>query len=652
LDLNNLAELYSTMGDDAKAVSLLKRSLAIIEKTKGPWHPDVAINLNNLALDLARMGDYQNAHDFNMQAQRIDTKLIEQVMGFTSERQKINFLSTTFGKLYSFISLVRFYLDQSTSAVKDAFDIWIKRKGVILESQRRFQEALIYSEDPGAIQTFQELSKARAALSKLAFMGPGNEKIESYTARIDKLDKKINNLEVQLSQLSERFARQNRMAQADSEELARSLPENSALIEFAKIEMFNFNIREIGKRWDPAHYLVFILNARKANQIQLIDLGNAEAIDRMVNKLRNEISRYKNLKNIKTMTSTGELYKKVFLPIKKKLGDAKEVFVSPDGNLNLIPFEILQGPNGRFLIEDYTFNYLSAARDLLGFGKIGEKGHKALFIGDPDFDLKAKEKSSYLRQLGLEEEKKNTIAQRAKDMRGIYFARLPGTREEVAAICALLGEDKAALYTGKQALEEVLRQKQTPSILHIATHGFFLKDLSYGVSVNEEAIRGIQGIPQSIKSKGARLKITNPLLRSGLALAGANYALRYGDLGFNDGILTAEKILGLKLFGTEMVVLSACETGVGDVKMGEGVYGLRRALTQAGAKSLVMSLWSVPDRETKELMIQFYKNIQSAQMNRCQALRQAVLRQMKIVKDRYGHENPFFWGAFVFLGEP
>ena len=120
----------------------------------------------------------------------------------------------------------------------------------------------------------------------------------------------------------------------------------------------------------------------------------------------------------------------------------------------------------------------------------------------------------------------------------------------------------------------------------------------------------------------------------------------------SEGIVTAEKILGLRLTGTEMVVLSACETGLGEVKSGEGVFGLRRSFSQAGARSLVMSLWPVPDRETQELMVEFYRNVVSGGMNRCQALRQSMLRQMRIVKERYGEANPFFWGAFVFLGEP
>jgi CHAT domain-containing protein len=145
------------------------------------------------------------------------------------------------------------------------------------------------------------------------------------------------------------------------------------------------------------------------------------------------------------------------------------------------------------------------------------------------------------------------------------------------------------------------------------------------------------------------MAMENPLLRCGLALAGANRAgsVEQGS----DGILTADEVLSLPLRGTELVVLSACETGLGEVKKGEGVYGLRRVFTQAGARSLVMSMWSVPDRETQELMVEFYRNAVSGKMDRCQALRQAALKQKEVVRQRYGQDHPYYWGAFVFLGQ-
>jgi CHAT domain-containing protein len=197
----------------------------------------------------------------------------------------------------------------------------------------------------------------------------------------------------------------------------------------------------------------------------------------------------------------------------------------------------------------------------------------------------------------------------------------------------------------------VLWQKGTPKILHLATHGFFLSDPDFDDFEEDIMSRGIH-LVRLPKKQGKKAKIKSLLLRTGIALAAANNTLSVQNTGISDGIVTAEKVLGLRLRGTDMVVLSACETGLGKVMLGEGVFGLGRAFTQAGAKSLVMSMWKVPDLETKELMIEFYRNIMSGSMNRCKGLRLAALKQMKIVEARYGHTNPLYWGAFVFMGEP
>jgi len=234
-------------------------------------------------------------------------------------------------------------------------------------------------------------------------------------------------------------------------------------------------------------------------------------------------------------------------------------------------------------------------------------------------------------------------------MRGLKFGRLPGTLKEVSIISSLIGQEKALLYTDKQALDEILMKTGTPGILHLATHGFFLEDQDLS-SLQDDDRGGLMSAMPVQKTPGVRVRHENPLLRSGIALAGANKALL--KEGQSQGIVTADKILELKLRGTDMVVLSACETGLGDVQSGEGVYGLRRAFIQAGAKSLVMSLWSVPDTETKEFMMLFYQNVLSGKMSKIQAFRNAVLQQKEVVKQRYGEAHPFFWAAFVFLGEP
>jgi len=465
------------------------------------------------------------------------------------------------------------------------------------------------------------------------------------------LEREKERLETALSKLSQAFALKQKIAKADSEKVRKTLPGNTALIDFARIDMPNFKAKGEDERWKPAHYLAFVLHSGKGDKVEMVDFGDAEEIDKAVSGFNNVVSDIRDVKGTKAIKLSKKIYDLVFEPIKKKLGDVKEIFISPDGNLNLIPFEVLQAPDGKFLIEDYTFNYLAAGRDMLGFGEIKGNGDKTLLMGDPDFDMGKEEKESTLRKLALREGEQKETVKRSSDMRGFHFSRLPGTREEVKAIQSLLGEKESEIYIGKQALEEVLRQKGTPTILHLATHGFFLSDVELGDLRGDTMRSGFQAF-FSPMARGGNVRIENPLLRSGIALAGANNALKSEDTEKSDGIVTAEKILGLRLRGTDMAVLSACETGLGEVKCGEGVFGLRRTFTQAGAKSLVMSMWAVPDKETKELMVEFYKNILSGKMNRCQALRQAALKEMQIVEECYGYPNPLYWGAFVFLGEP
>jgi len=649
--LNNLAGLYKTMGDYAKAEPLHKRSLTIAEKGLGPDHPEVARYLNNLALLYAAKEEFSKAYSLVIRAQKIDEKLIDQIIGFASEDRQTLFLSSRMSDLEAALCLAAMHLREDPLVRKDALDIWLRRKGIVLEAQRRFQEALVYSDDPRAVSTFQRLAKIRSQLSQVTFGGPGKEGSEAYQRKIADLEIKKRDLEEKLNSLSQAYALKKKIERADSRKVAQTLPVKTVLLEFVRINTFNFKAKRKETRWLPPRYLAFVLHSGKGDTVEMVDLGDAGEIDKAIALFKKELGESKGREALKSMETSRRIHDLVFEPLLKALEEVKEVFISPDGNLNLIPFEVLQDQNGRFLIEKYTFNYLAAGRDILGFGETNGKTGRDLLLGDPDFDLGADEKASTLRKLGLAEGKSGGPIKRSRDMEVFSFQRLPGTREEVEALKRLLGDEEVDLYTGREALEEVLKKKKTPRLLHLATHGFFLSDQDYSAHREEGVGRGVQlAGTQTPMVKG--IKVENPLLRAGIALAGANNTLRSGDGEKSDGIVTAEKVLGLKLRGTDMVVLSACETGLGEVMAGEGVYGLRRAFIQAGTKSLVMSMWSVPDRETRELMVAFYKNMLSGKMSRCQALRQAALKQMQVVKKRYGNKNPFYWGAFVFLGEP
>jgi CHAT domain-containing protein len=196
------------------------------------------------------------------------------------------------------------------------------------------------------------------------------------------------------------------------------------------------------------------------------------------------------------------------------------------------------------------------------------------------------------------------------------------------------------------ALEARLKERRSPRVLHLATHGFFLTDQEHDPNKESRALEIIGAETGDIGRLSGPLP-ENPLLRSGLALAGAQTWLdgKVPPPEAEDGLLTAEDVAGLDLLDTELVVLSACETGLGEVRTGEGVFGLRRAFIVAGARTLVMSLWKVPDEQTCELMIDFYKRVLAGQ-GVADALRQAQLA----MKEK--HPDPHFWGAFICQGYP
>jgi CHAT domain-containing protein/Flp pilus assembly protein TadD len=655
-----LAKLSHATGDYGKAEALYTRALSIYEKALGPNHPKAAVCFDSLATLRGALNDYPGAFAFCLKAQAVNQVVLDQVMDIPSEELKIKYLTTKEQSLHTFLSLVSQHMRGQAPAVKSAFETWVKRKGLVLESQKRLYESLIYHEDPEALRIFQELERVRARLSTLAFSQLEKENLDAYRKRMEDLEREKEKWVEQLTRLSRAFALQKKFVSADAEAIAKALPGQAALIEFARINTFNFGAKGRRGRWLPARYLAFVLHAGKGGEVRLVDLGDAAEIDAAVARLKTEVAAERRAPHAGAKDASQRLYDLVFRPITPELGSAREIFISPDGNLNLIPFEVLRGPGERFLIEDYNFNYLAAGRDVLSFKEIKSGVGPALLMGDPDFDLGEDKKESALKKLALKGPSREGQARRSVEMRGLRFSRLPGTREEVLAILGLFGKNETESYLGEDALEEVLRARGTPRILHMATHGFFLEDAKRPeVSETEDFIgdRGLVGadapVPAPVAVAGTATGVKNPLLRSGIALAGANRSMaESGDAPGSEGIVTAEKILGLKLWGTEMVVLSACETGLGDVRTGEGVYGLRRAFTQAGAKSVVMSMWSVPDAETKELMIEFYRGAQSRKMNRCQALRQAALKQMAVVKQRYGYPHPFYWGAFVFMGEP
>ena len=367
--------------------------------------------------------------------------------------------------------------------------------------------------------------------------------------------------------------------------------------------------------------------------------------------------------------------------VRQLLGNTRTILLSPDSQLNLIPFAALVDESDRYLVENYSITYLSSGRDLLRLQNNAQSRSQPIVVANPDYDkpgdpsvkiatnsetsLPTPSSSSLkLRSLRLQGEESNIVPpflrgargdrrelgrgnQRSSELAQLQFDALPGTAEEAKAITPVL--PGVTLLTGSQATENAIKQLQSPKILHIATHGFFLNNVplvappAFGIttllqdrgSLVPELRPG--AIPASPTGKSE-----NPLLRSGLALAGFNPR----KSGSEDGVLTALEVAGLNLSGTQLVVLSACETGLGDVANGEGVYGLRRALAIAGTESQLISLWKVDDEGTKDLMVSYYQRLMN-NIGRSQALRQTQLEMLN--SNTYQH--PYYWAAFIPSGD-
>ena len=294
------------------------------------------------------------------------------------------------------------------------------------------------------------------------------------------------------------------------------------------------------------------------------------------------------------------------------------------------------------MAETYDLRLVSSTKDLLR-EKTSVAANVGVLIGNPEFDIDESEYRSALLELASKE----NVGGRSEAVRGGILSRdqeratlspLPGTEVELQSIHAQLEKQdwQVEVYSGQNALEEAVKRVQSPRVLHLATHGFFLE--------NQEYLRRDRGadIPSGQE---------NPMLRSGLFFAGANRGLRGAapSADLDDGVLTAYEAMGLNLQGTELVVLSACQTGLGQVRNGEGVFGLRRALQVAGAEAVLMSLWPVPDQATQELMSLFYAKWLNG-LDKYQALREAQLEMREKIRERYGRDLPFYWGAFVLVG--
>jgi CHAT domain-containing protein len=305
----------------------------------------------------------------------------------------------------------------------------------------------------------------------------------------------------------------------------------------------------------------------------------------------------------------------------RRIAPSGHLLVSPDGALSLIPFAALVDEHGAYAIERYTITYLTSGRDVLRLRESVPSATGAVVVADPKFG------NPVVRRAAREGGAATHI-----DESQYFFAPLPGVASEVRALRQLLPQ--ATFLTGDEATKPRLMAVRGPAVLHIATHGFFLSDAA---APQDDVRAGGDDTTRLARMVG---HATNPLVRSGLALTGANAS----GASAGEGVLTALEAAGLDLWGTKLVVLSACDTGVGTVRNGDGVYGLRRAFVLAGAESQLMTLWPVSDRRTRDLMVSFYSTLLRGTPSG-EALRDAQLAMLHAA-----HVHPYYWASFILSG--
>ncbi|MHC4133557.1 MAG: CHAT domain-containing tetratricopeptide repeat protein [Planctomycetota bacterium] len=641
--LNNLAWLYQSLGEYSKAAPLHRQAREICRRALGEEHPDYARSLHNLALLHESMGACAKAEPLLRKALGIYRRVLDATFAVQSERQQ-------FQMSRLFRATLDHYLTLSARAdvgTAEAYAPVLTWKGAIFARQAR---ARFLAEDPKIADLFAEFERTSRLLATLCLATPRPGQQQARRQRIADLTETREELERELSRKSEAYCEVRAAERLSPAELQEALPSGVVLLDFLEYERRTF---EDGRpRSQPGRCLLaFVVPA--TGDIRRLDLGPAAPIAEAIDSWR------ASLRGRGRVAAGRKLRKLLWEPLAEHLPGVRTLLVSPDGTLTRLPLAALPGEKpGTYLIEEISVAVVPVPQllsRLLARGSAPREKGSLLLVGDVDYDgspgisiRPAASRSAAGTRTGALPE----------------FPRLHATRAEVAAIrdwFKLRFEDGTVeLLQGDGATEAVFRARASACRwVHIATHGFFAP---------QRLRSALSGGPQgALGDSDRKVAGYHPGLLSGLALSGANTP---PGLQGDDGILTALEVASLDLSRVEVAVLSACETGLGEVAGGEGALGLQRAFQVSGASTAVTSLWMVPDVATELLMQRFYRNLWDKGLPKVEALREAQLWLMreggkpgsalargvcieegKESMDEDGRLPPYFWAAFVLSGD-
>jgi CHAT domain-containing protein/tetratricopeptide (TPR) repeat protein len=651
--LNSLGNVYQTEGRSAEALPLYERSLTIIEKTLGPEHPQLVAVLNNLATLHFGAGEMVAAAAlFDRSIQNLQRQFAYHFT-YMSEKDRLQFLELVGNLFPAYFSFCFANREKDFALVGRMYDVILWQKGFVASSVEALRTKIVASGDPELLMLLEQLTQKRIEAARL-LRTPGADR-EAWRQGIERIESEANDLEKELARRSSAISEKARLVQVGWRDVQKTLKKGDAAVEFLRFRFHD------GKKWTGAsYYVALILTPETTARPQLIPLGEAAKLEGApILQYRESVSLEEALLGV-AAPSPG-FYEAFWKPLETALGSAKRVYVSPDGVLNQVSLAVVSGPGGRELIDRYDLHIVSNTKDVLRAGKPSRAGVPlAVLIGDPRYDLdEAGQRAAATRAARPDVVKSliptpataDLVKSRAgsrrrrgvREFTGEVLPPLPGTKVEIESLRALLARKhwRLEVESEENALKQTVLAVRAPRVLHLATHGFFLPP-SESMGENATAARNL---PANVRPT------QDPMLRSGLFFAGANRTLSGAPPApdLDDGVLTAYEATGLNLQGTELVVLSACETGLGQTSASEGVFGLRRAFQEAGAEAVLMSMWSVPDKETQELMGLFYTRWLNGEEKHA-ALRAAQFELRERVRKRYGSDLPYYWGAFVLVG--
>lgn len=586
--MNDLGNFYRINARYAEAEAQLTKALSIREALLGTNHPQYVRSLEDVAILYWKSGKLDKAYTSYKQVMDKSLDFINRYFPPMSEAEKSNYWEIAAPRFQRFYNFALETSATNPNVAADFFNYHLATKALLLSSTNRIKESIRASNDKQLVTLYEQWQGNKELLVKL--YAYSKAKLKAQSIDLPKLEQETNNLEKQISERSALFVSGFSNQSIQLKDVQQFLSDNEAIVDIIRLKTFQQDFT------NDVQYVAFVL--KKGMTVPtLVRLENGTDLEgRAMEFYKRAVT-----KGVPDDVSYGKFWAR----IEEQVSGIKTIYFSPDGAYNKLNINTLKNEKGEYLITKHDVVLLGNSKDLIRIKSKKNPGKmvNAFLVGFPDY---------------------------ANDK----INPLPGTKKEIEAISKLLTTSgyKVTQHLEKNATEENVKDASGQGLIHIATHGFFAPEKE----IRDGSVFGIT----------AENATNNPLLRSGLIMASvkeSNPELNADMSNTENGVLTAYEAMNLNLTGTSLVILSACETGLGEVKSGEGVYGLQRAFLVAGAETLIMSLWKVDDEGTQQLMTNFYTNwLKSG--NKQAAFKEAQLQLMTKFPE------PYYWGAFVMVG--